>query len=598
MCSSALTHRLNRLLHRGPPRHYRGPEVPSILRDLSQYIAAGDDAIQAAAGLPALPETYLLPVRPVASASFTIEADALLAGEFRPGARWKSKPLGFPPPWDADPFEDRNWCSLLHSLEWLIPLVHAHVGAPDRGYLQASVRAVDDWIWRNPFRRAPSRFSWHDHAAAKRLRLFAWFWELYRESDDFDLDFARLLLASVYQHVLYHLDDRNYRPNSNHGLEGIGALFAAAIAFPSFRDASDWEAKARERLTQWLADNLSPEGFHLEQSPSYHWFVLLRLAAIDRFLRANGRAVEELSEATERAAGVWPYLLKPNGAIPTVGDSSHTAPADWRALLERQWGRRPPSPVSPSAAPDETRTSTILVSPRAGYAILASEPPPYSTRDATYVLFRCRTFESPHFHHDALSLVLFGLGRDWIVDPGYLNYDEADPRRQHLRSLRAHSLVIIPGTHFRTGPNDCLEWGITPQGISVSAYHDLPTARHTRRILLPDPSQLLVQDHLEWVRRRPVPWVQLFQLAPDLEVEIISDRETRLIAPEGTSCLIRQSSPGAWRVARGEERPALQGWFSESYGKWNPGITLAFHVPLGVSAVRSQLQLVRSDATP
>ena len=588
---------ISRWLRRGPPRHYRGPEVPSILRRLDSLVQGGGHALDGMREGPRLAETYWHPLNPLPSERLTRQADDLLAGRFRPAHRFPEEVLGFPPPWHQRFRTDDNWLSSLHGLEWLIPLVHAHVGAPDQAYLRACVRAIEDWIRGNPFRGAPSRFSWHDHAAAKRLRLFAWFWQQYCRNDDYDLDFAQLLVASVYQHCLYHMDDRNYRRDSNHGLEAIGALWAAAITFPIFRDAPAWEEKARGRLGQWIADNLSPEGFHMEQSPAYHWFVLLRLAAIDRFLRANDRALDELSDATERAARVWPYLLKPNGVIPTVGDSSPTAPANWPAVLERRWGRTPPSPIAPSAPSDEPGAPALLVSPRAGYAILASEPPPYGNPDATYLLFRCRAFESPHCHCDALSFILYGFSRDWLVDPGYLSYQEWDPRRQYLRSPGAHSLVLVDAQDFRTRQNDVADWGRTKEGDFAVAYHDLPRGRHTRRVLLTRGGEILVHDEVTPVRRRWLPWAQLFQIAPDLEVVPVFDHEAHLKAQDGSRCVIRQDVGGEWRVVRGQERPRLQGWHSPAYGQWQPGTTLFFHPPPGVTQVQSRIALQRGDSS-
>ena len=293
--------RINRLLRRGPPRHYSGPEVPEIAARLEGLAAGGPGDWRA---LPPLAETYFLPTTP----------------------HLTPEKLGLPPRGDADPRGDYNWLSTLQGMEWVAPLVHAHHGQPERGWLQTVASVIADRIGHNPFRGAPSRWSWHDHATAKRLRLFAWFWEHYRQSEAFDPEFARLLLASVYQHVQYGLDERNYRHDSNHGLEATGALLAAALTFSMFRQAAEWEVTALARLDRWLTDNLSPEGFHLEQSPAYHWFVLLRLAAIERFLRANGRAAPALSRASERAARAWPWLLKPDGTMPAVGDSAPGAP--------------------------------------------------------------------------------------------------------------------------------------------------------------------------------------------------------------------------------------------------------------------------------
>ena len=582
---------LRRWLRRGPPRHYRGPEVPALLGRLGSLLEAGKvGGVEEWAEQPALAETYWYPTKPRATERMVPEAAALLSGRFRPANRFPRQELGFPPPWGADPFDDDNWQSNLHGLEWLIPLVHAHAGEPGGGYLEAAARTIADWIEGNPFRGSPSRFSWHDHASAKRLRLFAWFWEQYRKSDGLEEGFARLLLASVYQHALYHMDGRNYREDSNHGLEAIGALLAAGITFSMFREAEGWTEVAFGRLEQWLKDNLSPEGFHLEQSPAYHWFVLLRLAAIDRFLRANRRPVSYLAEATERAAEVWPYLLKPDGTVPSVGDSSRAAPKDWRGYLSRRWAR--PVPEASGSGAGGERRGGFVVSPRAGYAIFSGgDSKERQGGPETHVLFRCRAFSSPHFHNDALSFVLYGLGRDWIVDPGYLNYHESDPRRRYLRSPRAHSGVVDEVRDARVHASECLEWGRAEEGDFVVATHDLPEGRHTRRLVFVSPRRLVIRDEISPARPGGVKWSQLFQVAPGLEVEVKSEREAHLVSPEGARCVVEQSAAGEWQVVRGQEKPRLQGWYSAGYGEWEASATLFFRPSAETLELESRVRL-------
>jgi hypothetical protein len=515
-------------------------------------------------------------------------AEATRAGNFQVAAHFPVEALGFPPRWRASGKDD-NWFSCLHSLQWLIPLVHAHASDPDAGYLEAAYAVALDWIAHNPFRGAPSRFSWHDHAAAKRLRLFAWLWEQYRLSGASRPASSDQFLASVYQHARHHMDARNYRPNSNHGLEAIGALWAATVTFPFFREATEWADAARQRVRQWVRDNLSPEGFHLEQSPAYHWFVLIRLALIDRFLCANGCPDAALTEATERAARVWPHLLQPNGAIPGVGDSSRNAPADWRKYLAHRWGRPVPPSAEPAAAPER---NTFVVSPGAGYAVSRASPSPEADAAAdTYVLFRCRAFLSPHCHHDALSFTFFGAGRDWLIDPGYLTYHEWDPRRQYVRSPRAHSTAIVGHGDYRTGHSECVEWGPGEEGDFAVGRHDLPGVRHTRYLTLASSSNAILRDELTPLRRGLPRWQQLFQVARDLEVDVVSDREAHLIAPDGARCTITQSVSGDWRLARGETKPRLQGWYSESYGRWEPGCTLFFTPSSGTRVLQTTLTL-------
>jgi len=566
--------RINRLLRRGPPRHYSGPEVPEIAARLGGLAVGGPGDWRA---LPRLAETYFLPTAPRLTPAMIAQAEAVRSGEFRVSGRFPPEKLGLPPRWDANPRGDYNWLSTLQGMEWVASLVHAHYGQPERGWLETVASVIADWIEHNPFRGAPSRWSWHDHATAKRLRLFAWFWEHYRQSEAFDPEFARLLLASVYQHVQYGLDERNYRHDSNHGLEATGALLAAALTFPMFREAGEWERTALARLDRWLTDNLSPEGFHLEQSPAYHWFVLLRLAAIERFLRANGRAAPALSEASERVARAWPWLLKPDGTMPAVGDSAPGAPADWRKVLKSRWGRE---------APAEEPHAEMVVSERAGYAIFRA------AGDAdTYALFRCAARISPHCHYDGLSFVLFGLGREQLRDSGFLSYHEWDPRRQYLRSPRAHSVALAGPGSFRTQECRLLEWGRADGESYALSYQDQPEGRHTRRFAFRPPREVVVEDRFDHSRRRPRPWRQLWQVGLGLGVEIVSEREAHLVSEDGSRCVIEQSVSGRWEVVTGRERPTLQGWYSAGYGEWEPATTLIFHVPLGEAAVKSSLTL-------
>jgi hypothetical protein len=240
----------------------------------------------------------------------------------------------------------------------------------------------------------------------------------------------------------------------------------------------------------------------------------------------------------------------------------------------------------------------LLVSKEAGYAVFASTHAPSGDPDATYVLFRCRAFESPHCHYDALSFILYGLRRDWVVDSGYLSYHEWDPRRRYLRSPDAHSLVVIGSGRHRTGASECVEWSPTEEGGRVVSYHDLPGGRHTREITFTRPHTLLVRDQVEFTRRRWRPWCQLFQCAQDLDVRVVSGREAELVAGDGARCALRQSATGEWRVARGEEKPALQGWYSESYGEWAPGLTLIFSPTLGTTEVETELEITPPGQAP
>jgi hypothetical protein len=74
-------------------------------------------------------------------------------------------------------------------------------------------------------------------------------------------------------------------------------------------------------------------------------------------------------------------------------------------------------------------------------------------------------------------------------------------------------------------------------------------------------------------------------------VGIVSPREAHLVSAEGTSCHLTQSLPGRWELLSAQEAPALQGWYSESYGKWTPGQTLRYHPPAAARTLETTLTL-------
>jgi glycosyltransferase involved in cell wall biosynthesis len=526
--------------------------------------------------------TYRYSRRPKPTIRDREEAGHLLAGRFRGHNRFPWMYLGVPPPWDVNPVDNRTWDFGRHALEWLVSLVTVAAADGDERCWSLARRVLEDWIESNSKPPGLSRYAWNDHTGAIRLRIICWFWELWRHSDAFEEGLARLLLASVYQHALFMLDERHYRPDSNHGLEMDASLLAAALTFPEFDMASRWRREALRRLVRYVARNFSPEGFHLEQSPSYHSFVLQRLGHVVGFLRENLEQVpDRLERALEAAASVWPYLVRPNHTLPTVGDSDLSAgPREWRAVLERSWGRKVPPAAASSALNARSDGADFLLSFPAGYAIFTAYDVTAGESDTvdTHLLFKCNSFQSTHCHNDALSFVLYGHGRDWLVDSGYLNYEEGSAEREYMRSARAHNVVLVDERDFDYHPCSLSRWARTAQEDLVEARHELPEAIHTRTLRFRPPAELVITDLLEARDDLRHSFTQLFHAAPGLQVELISPSSARLEAGDGRACEIEQLGPGGWTVVTGQREP-MQGWFSPTYGELEPAPVLLYASP-------------------
>ncbi len=551
---------------------------------------------------PRLPRTFSYSDPPNAGDDDREMVRRMKAGEFRPYESFDWLPLGVPPPWQTNPLHNASWDFYRHALRWTEPLARVWITDNDPASLDLLKHILADWIEHNSVPPGQSDYAWYDHAVAGRLRVLCWFWELWRTSDAYDPELARLLLASIYQHALCICDPKMYPERSNHGLEMTGSLLAVAITFPEFKRAADWERLARERLSRYIAQNFSPEGFHLEQSPFYHWYVLDRLNRTLLFLHGNGRelAPEDLARF-RRAAAVWPYLRKPDGRLPTIGDTPAVKRPGVVIRPELLGGEAAVKEALPPTAAKRPDGAQFVLSFAAGYAIFTASPPEAPRTDAdTYVLFKCNAFRGTHAHRDTLSFIVYGLGRDWLMDAGQFNYEEHTPERQYMRSARAHNVVLVDGKDFDFHPVRLIDWGRTDLGDFVTVRHELKAATHTRTFRFLPPRTVELADELASVDGQPHRYAQLFHAAPDVRVEPVDDRVLLLRAPNGAACRIEQDgAEGRWRVVIGQREPLMQGWYSPAYGELLPAAAIYYETPEPHTACtfKTRIELVPATAS-
>lgn len=490
----------------------------------------------------------------------------LFTGELQTYPEFPWVNLGVPPPWDGDGgVADPTWDFYRHCLRWTEPLLRVWLVDASLPCLELWLHVVADWCKHNFPAPGATKFAWFDHAGANRLRLLCWAWEHYRQHAAFDERTAAELLGLIYIHARFMSDPATYPGHSNHGLEMTGALLSAAVTVSEFREASGWLDLALNRFLAYVAQNFSAEGFHLEQSPFYHFYVLDRLSRTVSFLDSTGVTLpDEVIEALRRIEQASAYLCKPDGLLPTVGDTPSMKPTYQRLPMRAADARN-------------FRFERSIVSHRAGYAIFrgfeGAKPGPEET-DA-YLLFKCNTFWSPHFHHDALSLVFYAFGRDWLIDAGQLNYDEKSTERQYVRSARAHSALIIDNKPFGIRPVTLLAHGQDGEYGWVVAEHALEQGNHRRSIELHDRSQLVITDDVSFNDSQEHSIEQQFLTATDLDVSLLTDGRTELRASTGHRCLIeRDGDIGQLTVIRGQREPHMLGWYAPSYGKLLPASML------------------------
>jgi len=574
---------------------YRNPTV-GWLRDrlalpdeLDAQLQSADDerAPEALAAIDqwllGLPRTRGLPYDFIA---YDFDPDAHARGVF--SVRGVEVPLETPIAW-SQPDRGRTFHAELHSWRYLPPLLERARTVGDSEMRSAAEAILVDWIRQNPYPGGAHLRAWHEGAVVKRLIVLVYLLDYARVAGPSEQVPPHALAALLWQHAHHLVDEDVYLP-SNHGLRQDLALLAASVGSSPFQSAPDWRRLALQRLEEeQIRRGFSPEGVRLEHSPGYHQYVAILVEDVIRLLKAND-VPEELSwldRWRDQSNRYLAHVLTPSGEFPPVGDTDLRDPAsrmpiqgpEMRFTVSRGLEGTPPGELDGWY-------------PEAGQAISRETwgETPAETRDSFYVMLQAAFHPAypEHRQADALSPVVFGRGRWWLIDHGKYNYEDT-PLRAYVISQQAHNAYTVDGECLpplaRKDLNAALE---EPPLLAddVAAYR----ARSARYA----PEGTAVRRTLVFLRRRPlvlllddldapdhVVWRRHFHLASDLDCETGGLRVTATPSGQGEEWLVMDLISSAADVSapvivRGRTEPTLLGWTSPARGERAPCPTVVY----------------------
>ena len=224
---------------------------------------------------------------------------------------------------------------------------------------------------------------------------------------------------------------------ANHLLKNAKALvFAGALL--ETPESNRWRVLGQQLLREQIAEQILPDGGHIERSPMYHAWILDDLLDIRHlFESCPPDAPECASEVSQCVNSMTRYLsqiIHPDGEIPLFNDSQLdvTRPTA-QILLEAG---------APVANSSQSRTEVNALCDT-GYAIIRDS----ITR--SFLIFDCGPlgpdYQPGHGHSDVLSYELTLHGQRVIVDTGVSSY-ERGLERHYERSTAAHNTVRVDGT--------------------------------------------------------------------------------------------------------------------------------------------------------
>jgi hypothetical protein len=370
-------------------------------------------------------------------------------------------------PWSS-PGLSKLWLYNLNYFDFL----NADFRAPQhRLHLRRALDLARDWCAQNA---TGTEVGWEPFPLS--LRIVNWLKFLLRNAEPAEAlgegKTLEVVLASLRVQALALEARLETHLLANHLLKNIKALmFAGALLHAP--ESARWWSKGEKLLQREVAEQILPDGGHIERSPMYHAEVLEDLLDLQALTAACGRmgnGVERLSPYVTRMANFLRCALHPDGEIPLFNDSAlGVAPSTPEVLKRARLAAAalpndgqevfPPTLAPLPAWRGESGVGCTSNPMPAVEAPLNNRPEVTVLRESGYAVVRDPSCESclifdcgplgpdyqpGHGHCDVLSYELSLHGRRVVVDTGVSTYEPC-AERYYERSTSAHNTLRVDG---------------------------------------------------------------------------------------------------------------------------------------------------------
>jgi hypothetical protein len=483
--------------------------------------------------------------------------------------------------WQENPLNNRSWQWQYHQIIFYIDLLAAHAETGEIKYLDRLVKILTSWYNCNYTEEHPSKLSWHDHTTALRLRSLIYIWEYLRNSEYLMTeDFINMFLNLIETHCNVLSAESFYFKYNNHGFDQSLFLYLASAVFPEFENAKQWHDIALDRVIDEIGVAFTSEGMHIENSPSYLVGMLQRVELVSKMIQHYELENSiELSDILNNALKALAYLVQPNGTLPMIGDTdkntkvpalNHLKNNDNFKLFEYVHSRAKRGMVG--------MNHLDAVFEESGYAVFRDKWHTKDTyEDMIHFVFKCGFLSTFHRHDDDLNFVLYGLGEEWFVDGGIYKYDEEDPYRKYLRSVKAHNIPVIANVKVsRSISKDAnkqskiTDYSLNEETSWLKAksfmYADYCV---TRKIEYIRPNRFIITDKVDADSEEIIPYELMFHIPMDKKIEIREDNSVNIISQNShkLQMLFDGECEYSFELFSGDDDKEVIGWQSKVFGK-------------------------------
>ena len=504
----------------------------------------------------------------------------------------------------------------LNSHSYLPTLFVAFKIKSDKKYVEVFDRLIKDWVIHHPLPEKndsiylvldPSRsldwrdigeVEWRTLEAGRRLGA-TWPQTFYafQNENSFSPAARLLMLSSIYEQANYlrhyHKSGHNWTTMEMNGLALIG------LAFPEFKAADNWAEYALQVMVNEINRQVYPDGVQTEISTKTQWVALRRFESVaENFRKADRQVSESYLHRLEEMYNYLAYSMRPDGHQPLNNDSDRE---DLRPRILKAANKFDRPDWQWIATNGKTgnlpEASPTVTFPWAGIHIMRNG----WDDQAHWTLFDTGPYGTGHQHRDKLHLSIAAFGKDILVDGGrytHKDYFSFDPAiwRGYFRSSFSHNVILVDGKGQNAG-SDRAETALVEHedflhhpnydyalGTFSDGYQEVEgTAIHTRSVLYLRDKYWVVLDHFKTDRSREIQ--VLWHYAPDNHVTL-ENNEAVSTNQNGANLRIVPLGEIEWKteIIEGQEKPFIQGWYSEDYGIKVPNPTLIYSTTIHQSS--------------
>lgn len=489
--------------------------------------------------------------------------------------RFNTFAIGHNPQWTEDPYHDRYWRFNYYALRPLSDLLYASRTTHNPAYTKKLIELTDSFIDNG----MNQPYAWEDyHAVAFRTMILTNIWWKLREDNALSVSDSMKILKALQTHGDFLADRNHYQPGHNHGTNEAAALNLIAVSMPDLPGAQKWRNIAIERVNSSLDSLIDNDGVLIENSPYYHFYTLQKYWDLYNYAQnMHERFGKDFEDKINKMIDYSTYILEPNSHIPLLGASldttinahneySQMADAHPKFAYVLSHGEKGKKPSSLNKF-YKTTGQTIM---RSGWGR------GNGFVNQTQLTFDVGPYRTNHSDLDALSLTLYGDGRELLPDSGLYTY-AAGPMRDYFHGTSSHNTVVVDGKDqvqgTPTATNLIEKDGYTYQSAQHQLYYGVT---HERSIIMVDKKHIVVIDKM--LSDQQHDYQQLFHLFPGAKLS--KDGLTVTGSNDkGQSITIRQLDQTGIKESDtiNHTLPKPDGLCSEQYGKAIPCYAVSYH---------------------